>query len=90
MGTHYGSNIYLSDSQFSAIADESDFATGRGVRTKIIHHALSFSYTVNPRNNMQIFASYNYRLYKNELVEKRNSYFYVGIRTSISNFYTDF
>lgn len=89
-GTHYGSDIFDSDNDFTKLEGISDFYTTRGVKTQIVHHAFSISYTINARSNLQVFLSYNNRLYKNELEKKHNSFYYFGLRTPLSNLYSDF
>jgi hypothetical protein len=90
LGFYSGSNIYLSDNEFSKIENVSDTKTLRGVKTTIQHHSLSFGYIINPQTNLQFFVGINYRNYSNETIEKINKYYTFGVKTSIQNIYSDF
>ena len=63
---------------------------GQGVKTNVIYNDLRISYLMNPRTNFNISIGVTDRLEITDLSRKHSSYFYVGIRTSLHNFYYDF
>jgi len=89
-GMYSGSNIYLTDNEFTKLSNVSDTKTTRGLKTNIVHHALQIGFIVNPQTNLQIFFSYNRRNYSNSVTEKINSYYTFGVKTSLANIYNDF
>jgi len=63
---------------------------GQGVKTNVVFNDLRISYLINPRTNFNISIGVTDRLEITDLSRKHSSYFYVGIRTSLHNFYYDF
>ncbi len=63
---------------------------GQGVATKTILLDGSISYLINPRNNFNIVLGLKSRSQTVNEIDAKNTFFYVGIRTSLKNHYYDF
>ncbi len=65
------------------------YASGSTANTpeqKVSHQMLHFSYIINPRTHLQLYAGADRRI----AAGLKETYFMFGIRTGISNFYYDF
>lgn len=51
---------------------------------------LRLAYVFNPSCNFQVYTGYTYREENSETADRVNGFWYVGIRTTLSNFYRDF
>ena len=92
-GFNYGGNIY------KGYEDNRPFDTGvkigQGNKTSIVIADLQAGYLVNPATNLKVFANYMYRSFNPEtetdLVKKNNmSWFSIGVRSDIFNWYFDY
>jgi hypothetical protein len=84
---NYGKNIYKSyDTRF----DDYGIEVGQGLKTTVIYNSVSVSYLVNPAYNLNISIGYTNRSFRNEDETILTSYFHIGLRTSLGNFYYDF
>ncbi len=63
---------------------------GQGVATKTILLDGSISYLINPRNNFNLVLGLKSRSQTVNEIDTKNTFFYVGIRTSLKNHYYDF
>jgi hypothetical protein len=90
---NYGGNIYKNYDE-NRFAD-SEIVLGQGNKVSIAIANLQAGYLVNPVTNLKLFANFTYRRFNvtnpTALVFKENtSWFSIGVRTDIFNFYTDY
>ena len=90
---NYGSNILLSydDNRYR----DTDVKIGQGNKTTLFNGELQGGYLVNPSLNLKLFASVIYRdanpLLSTATTPKSNTtWFQIGLRTDLFNWYTDF
>lgn len=57
---------------------------------EILHTDLRMGYIFNPSCNFQVYTGYTYRAERLESDEKLNGFWYIGIKTAMSNIYSDF
>ncbi|MDZ7742784.1 MAG: hypothetical protein U5Q03_13850 [Bacteroidota bacterium] len=86
-GLNYGKNIF---EDYDTHAKDYDNFVGQGLRTNITCNDIRLSYLINPSYNLNFSIGYINRMQKNELANNNMSYFYVGLRTSVGNYYYDF
>lgn len=90
---NYGGNIYRDYDENRAF--DKNVKIGQGNKTTIVIADLQAGYLVNPATNLKVFANYMYRSFdpKTEtdfVKQTTTSWFTVGIRTDIFNFYFDY
>ena len=90
---NYGGNIYKDYDENRPF--DKGVTIGQGNKTSIVIADLQAGYLVNPATNLKFFANYMYRSFnpttETALVKQSNtSWFTVGIRTDIFNFYFDY
>lgn len=90
---NYGGNINISydDNRYA----DSNVKVGQGIKTSILNAELQGGYLINPNMNLKLFGSLMYRDFNPEIetvsVKKNNTtWFQIGIRSDIFNWYTDF
>ncbi len=88
----YGGNILRSTSDKNSIFG---VKLGQGNKANILIGELQAGYLINPASNLKIFGSVLYRDFSSELPNtifenKTTTWFNVGLRTDISNWYFDF
>lgn len=66
------------------------YETGGGLSTDIINSTLKISYLVNAKAQMLLQFGVTNRMYKNKYSNDSNNMFFIGLRTAITNRYTDF
>jgi len=64
--------------------------TANSASPQVINADLQLSYVFNPSCNFQIYTGYTYRSERTEGDESINGFWYMGIRTALSNIYRDF
>jgi hypothetical protein len=84
---NYGGDIFIGSN--SRPTNYGHFI-GQGLKTNMTIADASFSYLINPRNNMNITLGYRYRKESNSKENLLTKFIYFGIRTSIKNLYYDF
>lgn len=84
---NFGKNIYKS---YDTRVDDYDIHVGQGLKTTVLYNNLTVSFLVNPAYNLNISIGYTNRAYRNENETTNTSYFHIGLRTSLGNFYYDF
>jgi len=84
---NYGKDIYKS---YDTRVDDYGVQVGQGVKTTVIYNDITASFLINPAYNLNIAIGYTNRAYRNEDETILTSYFHIGLRTSLSNFYYDF
>jgi len=86
-GLNFGKDIFKS---YETRFREYDNTVSQGLKTNLYFVDFNAGYFVNPSANLHFYLGYRYRNEKNDEENQKLSYFYVGIRTSIENFYYDF
>jgi hypothetical protein len=91
-GLNYGGNIYLSND--SRIADEGIDIT-QGNFTSIFIGDIQAGYVVNPTTNLQLFGGLTFRNFDqatetSTLNQQNTTWFTIGLKTDIFNWYFDF
>lgn len=88
LGSNLGQNIFLS---YTTRPYEYGHKTLQGNKTKMIQSDIKFTYYILPQANLRLEVGYIQRSIKDDLgYELQAPYIYVGIKTSIHNFYRDF
>jgi hypothetical protein len=85
-----GGNVFKSDNTFSGNQNLSNVYTTQGVKTTVTFQDVHFGYLINPVTNLNVVIGLLNRF---ETINKTNNntqFVYLGIRTSMSNFYYDF
>ncbi|WP_444660269.1 gliding motility protein RemB [Flavobacterium columnare] len=90
---NYGSNIYK-DYDLDRSADNG-VVVGQGNKTKIIIADLNAGYLLNPNTNLKFFANFVYRSFKPTLntvqvFNENTTWFSLGLRSDIFNWYFDY
>lgn len=62
----------------------------QGLKTTITHKDLRFGYVINPVTNMNIVAGISIRDLENATTVTNTRFYYIALRTSLSNIYYDF
>lgn len=83
----YGKNIFV-----SYVNRPSDYGnyTGQGVETKLITASLRAAYMLDTRMNLKIELGFADRILQTALVTKQVPYVFIGLRTDLSNLYSDY
>lgn len=63
---------------------------GQGIKTTLIYNDLKLSYLINPKTNFNITLGITNRSESSSIVKNNSTYVYLGLRTSLHNFYYDF
>lgn len=66
------------------------YETTGGLTTDIINSTLKVSYLLVPESRMFIEVGITNRMYKNKYADQSNNMFFIGLRTAITNRYSDF
>lgn len=90
---NYGSNIYLSYNDNRPF--DKGVVIGQGNKTNVFFADLQAGYLVNPSTNMKLFGSFIYRNFSPETetataVKESTTWFSVGLRCDIFNWYFDY
>jgi hypothetical protein len=91
---NHGSDIFLSYNtnklQVDGVDGEFGHKTLQGLKTTLTILEAKYAYMLNPRSNLMLELGVRERMYSNSLLENHTRYVYIGVRTSLSNFYYDF
>ncbi len=87
---NYGGNVFKSDNLFAPKQDLSNIQTTQGVKTTIMYQDIHIGYLVNPSTNFNIVVGVSNRTSKTDKTTSTTQFVYLGIRTSLANFYFDF
>ncbi len=87
VGVNFGKNIFRS---YEDYPKEYNNFVGQGIKTSVIYNDLRISYLINPKTNLNICIGITDRFERTDFSKNHSTYFYVGIRTSLHNFYYDF
>lgn len=86
-GQNYGKDIFLS---YNTYVQDYNNKIGQGLTTKLFYNNLEISYLINPSYNLNFVIGYTSRLTKSAISNDNTNHIYIGLRTSIDNFYYDF
>lgn len=90
-GINYGHNPFQSDDMiYNGSLDINQLSQNQGNLTKISHLQLCFSYLINPQSKLEAFCLLHLRNYTQESNIEKTSFFNIGIRNNLWNYYTDF
>ncbi len=85
--TNFGGNIFNTDMQ---ITTGDKIHTTQGIRTSIVYQDVHIGYLINPATNLNIIIGLSNRRENAEGRTTKTQFVYLGLRTSLSNFYYDF
>ncbi|WP_235819699.1 gliding motility protein RemB [Flavobacterium davisii] len=90
---NYGSNIYK-DYDLDRSADKG-VVVGQGNKTKIIIADLNVGYLLNPSTNLKLFANFIYRSFRptvntSQVFSENTTWFSLGLRSDVFNWYFDY
>jgi hypothetical protein len=83
-GENFGQNIYLSQ---STATTDTNLAPTNGTFTYL---EINLAFMLNPRTNLQIFATLARREKNDGIILEKSDYFGFGLRSQIFNYYFDF
>ncbi|MCW3085784.1 MAG: hypothetical protein JWP12_3150 [Bacteroidetes bacterium] len=86
-GTDYGKNIFIS--YVNRPAEYGNF-TGQGFQTKLITASLRGAYMLDTHMNLKIELGFADRIEQTSYATKQTPYIFVGIRSDLSNLYSDY
>ncbi|MFT6730110.1 MAG: hypothetical protein ACJA1H_001431, partial [Glaciecola sp.] len=89
---NYGSNIYRTEVDRNA---NTGITVGQGNTTNVFQADLGGGYIINPATNMRLFTNITFRNYNPEAdtaaaLSTNTTWFTVGVRTDLFNWYNDF
>ena len=90
LANNFGGNIFKSDNSFPISQKLENIETTQGLKTTIIYQDIHIGYLVNPSTNFNIVVGITNRIERTEKMQSNSQFVYLGIRTSLSNFYYDF
>jgi hypothetical protein len=86
-GTDYGKNIFLS---YKYRPSDYGHYTGQGFQTKLITASLRAAYILDTRMNLKIELGFANRIMQTAYSAKQIPYVFLGLRTDLSNLYSDY
>jgi hypothetical protein len=89
-GYNFGGNIFKSSNTFPVAQSLENIKTTQGYKTTLMYQDIHIGYLVNAASNLNIVVGLTNRV---ELAGGKNNstqFVYLGIRTSLANFYYDF
>jgi len=87
---NFGGNVFRSDKTPPFQRDLSDIQMIQGMKTTIMYQDIHIGYLVNPSTNLNIVVGISNRIEKTNNTTSTTQFVYLGIRTSLANFYYDF
>lgn len=88
--THYGQNIFKTDSVSEYGLFSFGNKLGQGISTDILTGELKISYLLNPKTNMRLELGAMIRNYKTAFQSAPTTFIYFGWSTNLNNSYYDF
>lgn len=85
--TSIGQDIFK---PYNTREEDYGYNTGGGLSTDIINATLKVSYVINPKSQTIFQLGATQRMYKNEYGDSSTQLFFIGLRTAITNRYSDF
>ena len=90
-GINYGHNPFQSDDMiYNGSLNINQLSQNQGMLTEINHLQLCFSYLINPQSKLEAFCLLHLRNSSQENIIDKSSFFNIGIRNNLWNYYTDF
>lgn len=86
-GMNYGGDIYKS--YLTHVKDFGNYI-GQGIHNRLVYQDIRASYLINPAYNLNFTVGAVFRNLKTGSSTAITHYFYLGLRTSLRNFYYDF
>jgi hypothetical protein len=86
--TNFGGNIFDSDKHIAIPGQP--MHTAQGIATTIMYQDIYIGYVINPVTNLNIVIGLSNRMQEAQGKTINTQFVYVGLRTSLSNFYYDF
>jgi len=90
MVTYYKNRIFARAKGIFYNRERVDEIPANSITSTVFNGDLRFGYIFNPSCNLEIYSGYNYRSETVQSRERINGFWYLGIRTNLSNVYTDF
>jgi len=87
--TNFGGNIFNTDINVSTPAGQK-IQTTQGISTTIVYQDIHIGYLINPITNLNIILGLSNRSENTAGKTTNTHYIFVGLRTSLANFYYDF
>ena len=87
--TNFGGNIFYSDN-WATIPFAADIKTTRGVLTTIWYQDVHIGYLINPVTHLNLVIGLSNRMETAKGQTANTQFVYIGLRTSLANFYYDF
>ena len=89
---YYGGNLFGNENDRPS---DTGIEIGQGNKTSVFHGELMAGYIINPVSNLRLFANINYRNFDPTVITNTTSrtnttWFNLGIRTDLFNWYNDF
>ncbi|MGO4292735.1 hypothetical protein [Chitinophaga sp. RAB17] len=85
--TNYGQDIFKSyDTRVNSYGNH----IGQGIATNLLYAQGTVAYVLNPKNNLRLEMSLAARRENNDLADKKDLIFSIGLRSSFRNLYYDF
>jgi hypothetical protein len=88
--TYYRNRIYLRAKAVWFERDRTNTVSEGPISSEVLNGDLRIGYIFNPSCNIQLYSGYNYRSERIEEGQRDNGFWYIGVRTGLSNIYTDF
>ncbi len=93
-GVNWGGNIFLSyntnKAQIPGAEPEFGHQIGQGLVNTLWYSDVKVAYLVNPNNNMRFEMGWMKRDQRTYNTVALTNYFYIGLKTALFNYYTDF
>ncbi len=91
---NYGQNIFLSynNNKAKISGENGDFGhtIAQGRKNSIYYSDIKVSLLVNPKTNMRIETGWMRRAQETTAASNHTQYFYIGFKTALFNYYTDY
>ena len=87
---NFGANPFKGDLYQFNTSRQNIYINGQGIRSTLYFSHVEVGYTINPLTNFQLFAAYSSRFHKNFKGKDESTFFQIGLRTRLLNYYTDY
>ena len=87
MGMDFGRNIFIS---YNKRLKDYGNTTTQGIKTNLLNTSLRIAYIVNEKMNLKVEAGFAQRIEQQANRTLQTPLLFIGIRTDLSNMYTDF
>jgi hypothetical protein len=90
LNRNFGGNVFRESGVFPISQKLDNVHTTGGLLTTITYQDILFGYLVNPASNLNLYIGFSNRTESTYKLSTGTQFIYLGIRTSLSNFYYDF